>query len=54
VVKLGIHPKRISALNDTEGLRNLTDNIKQTFYQDYKTCYSEDDNIGEDCRGSFK
>ena len=50
MVKLGIHPKRISALNDTEGLRNLTDNIKQTFYQDYKTCYSEDDNIGEDCR----
>jgi hypothetical protein len=51
---LGIHPKRINALNDTEELRNLTDNIKQTFYQDFKTCYSEDDNIGEDCRGSFK
>jgi hypothetical protein len=52
---LGIHPKKTNDLNDIEELRNLTDNIKQTFYQDYKTCYSEDNNnIGEDCRGSFK
>jgi hypothetical protein len=51
---LGIHPKRINALNDIQELRNLTDNIKQTFYQDYKTCYSEDnDYIVEGCRDSF-
>lgn len=39
---LGIHPKKINALNDIQELANLTDNIKQTFYQDYKTCYSQD------------
>jgi len=27
---LGIHPKKINALNDLQELRNLTDNIKQT------------------------
>jgi hypothetical protein len=51
---LGIHPKKINALNDLQELRNLTDNIKQTFYQDYKTCYSEDNDIRETCRGSSK
>ena len=30
--------KKINVLNDTHELHNLTDNIKQTFYQDYKTC----------------
>jgi hypothetical protein len=51
---LGIHPKKINDLNDTEELRNLTDNIKRTFYQDYKTCYSEDNDIAEGCRRLFK
>ena len=51
---LGIHPKKINALNDIQELRNLTDNIKQTFYQDYKTCYSQDNDIEEACKGSFK
>jgi hypothetical protein len=41
---LGIKAKKINVLNDTQELGNLTDNIKQTFYQDYKTCYSEDIN----------
>jgi rhamnogalacturonyl hydrolase YesR len=30
---LGIHPKKINAVNDIQELRTLTDNIKQTFYQ---------------------
>jgi hypothetical protein len=51
---LSIHPKQINALNDIQELRNLTDNIKQTFYQDYKTCYSQDNDIEEACKGSFK
>ena len=51
---LGIHPKKINALNDIQELRNLTDNIKQTFYQDCKTCYSQDNDIEEACKGSFK
>jgi hypothetical protein len=51
---LGIHPKRINALNDIQELRSLTDNIKLTFYQDYKTCYSEDNERGEGCRDLFK
>jgi hypothetical protein len=35
---LGIKPKKINVLNDIHKLHNLTDNIRQTFYQDYKTC----------------
>ncbi len=34
---LGISTKRISELNDLKEIRNLTENIKQGFYQDYKT-----------------
>ena len=41
---LGIHPKKINALNDIQE--------QQTLYQDYKTCYSEDNDIREICRGS--
>ncbi len=34
---LGINTKRINELNDLKEIRNLTENIKQGFYQDYKT-----------------
>jgi hypothetical protein len=34
---LGINTKRINELNDLKEIRNLTENIKQAFYQDYKT-----------------
>ena len=52
---LGIKPKKINVLNDTLELGNLTDNIKQTFFQDYQSCYSVDNNNSdEDCLGSFK
>jgi hypothetical protein len=36
---LGIEPKRKNELNDKAELETLTDNLKQTFYQDYKTAY---------------
>ena len=38
---LGIEPKRPTELNDNEELGNLTNNIKQTMFQDYKTAYSD-------------
>jgi hypothetical protein len=34
---LGISTKRINELNDLKEISNLTENIKQAFYQDYKT-----------------
>lgn len=37
---LGIEPKRKNDLNDKYELANLTENLKQTMYQDYKTAYS--------------
>jgi hypothetical protein len=38
---LCIQPKRENDLNDKEELAALADNIKQAYYQDYKTAYSE-------------
>jgi len=38
---LGIEPKRKNHLNDNEELQNLSDNIKQAMFQDYKIAYSE-------------
>jgi hypothetical protein len=38
---LGIEPKRKDELNDNEELQNLSDNIKQAMFQDYKIAYSE-------------
>lgn len=39
---LGIEPKRKDLANDKEELASLTDNLKQSMYQDYKTAYSKD------------
>jgi len=36
---LGIRTKKINDLNDLQEIRNLTQNIKQALYQDYKTKY---------------
>jgi hypothetical protein len=41
---LGIEPKNKNELNNREELESLTDNIKQSMYQDYKTAYSEQGN----------
>jgi hypothetical protein len=38
---LGVEPKRKNQLNDSEELQNLSDNIKQAMFQDYKVAYSE-------------
>jgi hypothetical protein len=38
---LGIETKQKKELNDEEELENLTENIKQAMFQDYKVAYSE-------------
>ena len=45
---LGIGLKRKNSLNDDKELSTLTENIKQTYLQDYKSAYSDDgDKINE-------
>ena len=39
---LGIHPRRKNEANDNEELEKLTDNVKQSMYQDYEMAYSKD------------
>lgn len=38
---LGIDPERKNELNDKEELQALAENIKETYYQDYKTTYGD-------------
>jgi hypothetical protein len=38
---LGIETKRTNDLNDNDELAALADNIKQVYYQEYKTAYDE-------------
>ncbi len=38
---LGIEPRRPNDLNDKSELEALAEMIKQVYYQDYKTAYSE-------------
>jgi hypothetical protein len=38
---LGISSKKTNELNDQKEISNLTENIKQTLYQDYKSLYNE-------------
>jgi hypothetical protein len=33
--------KKTNELNDKQEIRDLSENIKQTLYQEYKTAYSE-------------
>ena len=37
----GINVKKINDLNDLQEFENLIENIKQTYFQDYKTCYDQ-------------
>jgi hypothetical protein len=39
---LGIEPKRPNDLNDKTELEALAETIKQVYYQDYKTAYSNE------------
>jgi hypothetical protein len=41
---LGIEPKRENDLNDKAELEALAEIIKQVYYQDYKTAYSDINN----------
>jgi hypothetical protein len=41
LLSLGIEPKEKKELNDKEENENLSDNIKQAMFQDYKLAYSE-------------
>lgn len=51
-VSLGIQPKPKNDLNNNnnnkEELEALADNVKQAYYQDYKTAYNDDDNDKEE------
>ena len=38
---LGISARKTNSLNDSKELGDLTNNIKETMYQDYKTAYTE-------------
>jgi hypothetical protein len=38
---LGIYPKRKNELNGVDELEALADNIKQVYYQNFKSAYSE-------------
>jgi hypothetical protein len=41
LLSLGIEPKEKKEFNDKEENENLSDNIKQAMFQDYKLAYSE-------------
>ena len=41
---LGINVKKTNDLNDSYELESLIENIKQTWIQDYKTCYNNKTN----------
>lgn len=40
---LGLDPKKTTELNDKNELKALTENLKQAYYQDYKTAYGGPD-----------
>ena len=40
---LGIEPKQENELNDKDELAALADNIKQVYYQNYKTAYDREE-----------
>lgn len=42
---LGIASNKKNELNDNEELAALAENLKQVYYQDYKTAYSEEKEV---------
>ena len=42
---IGVEPKRKKQLNDKEELQKLSNNIKQTMFQDYKVAYREQGDV---------
>ncbi len=52
---LGINVKKINDLNNAQEFENLIENIKQTYFQDYKTCYDDNQQKEDtDCMIPFK
>jgi hypothetical protein len=45
---LGVEPKRKDQLYGKEELQDLSDNIKQAMFQDYKMAYSEKGDVHEE------
>ena len=45
---LGFEPKRKDQLYDKEELQDLSENIKQAMFQDYKIAYSEKGDVHEE------
>lgn len=41
LISLALKPHQKNELNDVAELKALTNNIKQAYYQDYKTAYTE-------------
>ena len=39
---LGIKSEKLNELNDAYEVKNLVENIKQTFYQDFKSSYQKE------------
>lgn len=39
---LGIKSEKLNELNDVYEVKNLVENIKQTFYQDFKSSYQKE------------
>ena len=38
---LGVSPKTLNDLNDKQEVSELTENIKQTYFQEYKSRYTD-------------
>jgi len=51
---LGINVGKINDLNDLQEFENLIENIKQTYFQDYKTCYDDQQKEEIYCMIPFK
>jgi hypothetical protein len=51
---LGLNVGKINDLNDLQEFENLIENIKQTYFQDYKTCYDDQQKEEIDCMIPFK
>lgn len=39
---LGIKSEKLNEMNDVYEVKNLVENIKQTLFQDFKSCYQKE------------
>ena len=52
LLSLGIEPKEKKELNDKEENENLSDNIKQAMFQDYKLAYGDKGDVHKEVANS--